>query len=242
MNNVLQRFHRYALSRTVWPLSISIGAITAVAWQLAPDSAWSRIISPLTSAAAVGGVFLWLEKRIRLHLWRIAYPELDFAGTWSGSTQYDHQQVKATGDETTFAPFKKLHEIRFKQDCLNIAVDYDETADYHGWNSTVATLVTESKGRVGLRYAYEVQYRQGAQRDARLPVESKGLEEVFVVDSQKGHRPRRITGTFTHTADGPRPRYSGTVAFEREIEESEASLRSRLLRLLVTKWLKPPAE
>lgn len=241
MANKLQRFHRYALSRTVWPLSVGVGLLMALAWQLAPESTLTKILSPLTSAAAVGGMFFFVERTIRLKLWRIAYPELDFAGTWSGGTQYNEQQFGKVDDASDFEPFSKTHDIRFRQDCLNVAVDYDETEDFHGWNSTVATLASDD-GRVSLRYAYEVTYRQGELRDDRLPPRSRGLEEVSVVDSREGRRPGRITGTFAHVVDGPRPLYSGTVAFEREVEEPEPTWRRRLLEFIVTKWLKPPTE
>ena len=202
MTNKLQRFHRYALSRVVWPLSFGVGLLTAFLWQLAPEKPWAKILSPLTSAAAVGGAFLFVERTTRLKLWRIAYPELDFAGTWSGGTQYNEQQLGETGSVPSFQPFTKNHQIRFKQDCLNIAVDYDETEDYHGWNSTVATLASDGD-RVSLRYAYEVTYRKGERRDDRLPSRSRGLEELSVVDSREGCRPNRITGTFAHAVDGP---------------------------------------
>ena len=137
MNKELQRFHRYALSRVVWPLSIAIGVLVALGWQLAPDTFWSSLIATLTSAAAVGGAFLFIEKKIRVGLWRIAYPEFDFLGTWSGGTQYVHQLVRDPGDRLAFTPFDKSHKIRFKQDCLNVAVDYDATEDFHGWNLTL---------------------------------------------------------------------------------------------------------
>ena len=139
-----------------------------------------------------------------------------------------------------FTPFTKDHDIRFVQDCLSVAVDYAETEDYHGWNSTIATLISE-KGRVGLRYAYEVKYKEGKDRDLRLPVASKGLEEVFVVGHKDGRKPNHITGSFVHTADGPRPRFRGDVVFHRTPNEPDKRWYCRLLRLVVRAWLKPPA-
>lgn len=241
MNEVLQRFHRYALSRTVLPLSLLIGAVIATAWSLAPDSPWLKFLSPLISAASVGAAFMYLEKKVRLDLWRVAYPELDFAGEWQGGTQYDRQQVSIPDSEAQNEPFSKQHAIRFTQNCLEVAVDYDRTEDFHGWSSTVATLVS-GQGKVSLRYAYEVTYRKDKDADPRLPISSKGLEEVFVVQPQKGQRPTHITGTFAHTVDGPRPLYSGTVEFQRTVSEPPETLRSRILQFIVTKLMKPPAE
>lgn len=240
MNDILQRFHRYALSRVVWPISLVIGLIFAIAWSLAPDSPWNRFFGPLTSAAAVGGTFLFLEKMIRTRLWRIAYPEYDFQGTWLGHTEYCHQDGVSEEQRERFIAFKKEHPIRFKQDCLSVLVEYDETEAYQGWNSTIATLFKE-KGKVGLRYAYEVTYRQGEARDGKLPNTSKGLEEISVVRGMEGKRPDRVTGIFSHTTDGPSPRYSGTVAFDRQIDVTE--LRPNWLEDFIVKyWLKPPAE
>lgn len=241
MNNVLQRFHRYALSRIVWPLSLLVGVAMALGWQLAPDSVWSRLLAPLTSAAFVAAAFLFVEKKIRLQLWKVVYPELDFEGTWEGGTQYARQQVLAQSPEVPFKSFRKDHQIRFRQDCLNVWVAYDETEHYQGWNSTVATLVNDGQ-RVGLRYAYEVRYKEGEGHDERLPSHSRGLEEVFVVESKESGRPSRVTGGFAHAVDGPRPLYSGTVAFDRLEDEKRETGKSRLVRWIVTKWLKPPAE
>lgn len=240
MNDVLQRFHRYALSRVVWPLSLIVGLLFAVGWSFAPDGPINRLLGPLTSAAAVGGTFLFIEKLIRTRLWRIAYPEYDFQGTWIGHTEYCHQDGATEKENQDFRPFKKEHLIRFKQDCLSVRVDYDETAAFQGWNSTTATLLNE-KGKVGLRYAYEVIYRQGEERDKNLPNTSRGLEEIFVVHGVAGKRPQRVTGSFAHTTDGPSPRYSGTVEFNREADTSETKPHW-LESLLVKYWLKPPAE
>lgn len=241
MNNTLHRFHRYALSRIVWPLSVLVGIFTAIGWSLAPDNLLTNFLAPFTSAAVVGGAFLFGEKLIRVYLWKVAYPELDFQGTWQGHTEYCELQDINDKDNSEFKPFKKNHDIRFKQDCLAVAVEYDETDAYHGWNSTVATLFNEN-GRVGLRYAYEVKYKQGEERDSRLPVSSKGLEELSVVRSIAGQKPKRVTGSFAHTSDGSRPIYSGTVVFERTLDEPEENFSTRIIRIIVNKWLKPPAE
>src|SRR5262245_21226020 len=121
MNNILHRFHRYALSRVVMPLSLIVGLVFAVGWSLAPDSSLNIFLGTLTSAAAVGGTFLFLEKTIRIRLWRIAYPEYDFQGTWKGHTEYCCRDGVIDGEE--FHSFKKEHPIRFKQDCLSVMVD-----------------------------------------------------------------------------------------------------------------------
>jgi len=240
MNDDLQRFHRYALSRTVWPLSLIVGFIFAIGWSLAPESPINRFFGPLTSAAAVGGSSLFFEKLIRTRLWKIAYPEFDFQGTWIGHTEYCHQDSVSQEEKNKFKPFKKLHPIRFKQDCLSVMVDYDQTEAYQGWNSTIATLFKE-KGKIGLRYAYEVTYRQGEAKDNKLPNTSKGLEEISVVAPIEGARPNMVTGTFAHTTDGPSPRYSGTVEFKRQKDRHE-SRYNWAESFIVKYWLKPPAD
>ncbi len=247
MNDILQRFHRYALSRVVWPLSILVGLVFAIGWSLAPDNPLTNFLAPLTSAAAVGGSFLFFERLIRSRLWKIAYPEYDFQGIWNGHTEYCNPECVSEEEKTNFQPFKKYHDIRFKQDCLSVMVDYDETEAYQGWNSTIATLFKE-KGRVGLRYAYEVTYRQGETRDGRLPVTSRGLEEISVVASEEAKMPLRVTGTFAHTTDGSSPKYSGTVEFSRKIEKIDRVARwyenivAKLEYVIVKFWLKPPGE
>lgn len=239
MNDVLQRFHRYALGRVTWPLSLVVGSLFAFGWSLAPDNPLNTFLGPLTSAAAVGGAFWYFERIIRLRLWKIAYPEYDFNGTWKGYTEYCRPEGISENEKLNFKPFKKFHDIRFKQDCLSVMVDYDETDAYQGWNSTVATLFSE-KGKVGLRYAYEVTYRQGEKRDKRLPYNSKGLEEINVVGSEEGKFPTRVTGVFAHTTDGPAPKYSGLVTFDRKIEET--TNEPNWLIIIVVKYLMPPAE
>ncbi len=239
MNDVLQRFHRYALGRVVWPLSLIVGLIFAFGWSLALDSIFNKFLGPLTSAATVGGAFWFFERWIRLHFWKVVYPEYDFKGKWKGYTEYCKPEGIPEDAKLKFEPFKKRHDIRFKQDCLSVMVDYDETDAYQGWNSTIATLFKE-KGKIGLRYAYEVTYRQGETSDERLPDNSKGLEEISVVGSEEGKIPMRVTGVFAHTTDGPAPRYSGTVAFDRVLEES--SKEPNWVSKLIVKYLRPPAE
>ncbi len=247
MNDILQRYHRYALSRVIWVLSIIVGLVFAVGWDLAPNNLVNKIIGFITSVAVVGGVFFFFERLIRTRLWKIAYPEYVFEGTWSGHTEYCSPEGVLEEEKIKFQPFKKYHDIRFKQDCLSVIVDYDETEAYQGWNSTIATLFKES-GRVGLRYAYEVTYRQGESRDKRLPETSRGLEEISVVASEEGKQPLRVTGTFAHTTDGPNPKYSGTVEFSRKINESDKKIRwyknvlAKIEYVIVKFWLKPPAE
>lgn len=242
MQDKLQKFHRYALGRLVWTLSILIGFLLAYLWSLAPDSFINRILAPLTSAAVVGGIFLFSEKLVRQSLWKIAYPELDFQGTWHGHTEYCCQYLdNQDGTESKFSPFKKYHDISFKQDCLSIRIDYAETDSFHGWNSTVATI-SYDKGIPGLRYAYEVQYKQGIDKDTKLPKSSKGFEEILVVGSEEGKRPSKVTGTFSHSCDGPRPMYSGTVSFKRNLDDTKKNVLSCFLHILVKFWLKPPAD
>lgn len=185
---------------------------------------------------------MFSEKLVRQSLWKIAYPELDFQGTWQGHTEYCFQYLEhQENSDTKFIPFKKHHDIRFKQDCLSVRVDYDETEAFHGWNSTVATIF-HNNGTPGLRYAYEVQYKQGIDKDEKLPVSSKGFEEILVVGTEEGKRPSKVTGSFSHSCDGPRPIYSGTVSFQRNLDETKRSVFDWLVYGIVKFWLKPPAE
>ena len=94
MQDKLQKFHRYALSRLVWTLSILVGSLLTYLWMLAPDNLFTRLLAPLTSAAVVGGIFLFSEKLVRQSLWRVAYPELDFQGRWQGYTEYCFQYLE----------------------------------------------------------------------------------------------------------------------------------------------------
>lgn len=247
MNEILQRYHRYALSRVIWVLSIIVGLLFALGLGLESDALLDKAIGFATSVAVVGGAFFLFERLIRIRLWKIAYPEYNFQGTWTGHTEYCISEGVTEKEKTEFQPFKIYHDIRFKQDCLSVMVDYDETDAYQGWNSTIATLFKE-KGKVGLRYAYEVTYRQGDSGDERLPSTSRGLEEISVVASEEGKMPVRVTGTFAHTTDGPNPKYSGTVEFSRKIVKADkkAKWHEKILEkieyALVKFWLKPPAE
>jgi hypothetical protein len=231
----------------IWALSIVVGLLFALGLGLASDNLINKAIGFATSVAVVGGTFFLFEKLIRTRLWKIAYPEYDFQGSWNGHTEYCIPEGVTIKEKTEFQPFKIYHDIRFKQDCLSVMVDYDETGAYQGWNSTIATLFRE-KGKVGLRYAYEVTYRQGEARDERLPLTSRGLEEISVVASEEGKMPSRVTGTFAHTTDGPNPKYSGTVEFSRKIEKVNKDAKwyqnilAKIEYALVKFWLKPPAE
>lgn len=247
MNEILQRYHRYALSRVTWALSVVVGLLFATGFGLTSDSILIKAIGFVTSVSVVGGVFFLFEKLIRIRLWKIAYPEYDFQGTWSGYTEYCIPEGVSKKVKAEFQPFKIYHDIRFKQNCLSVMVDYDVTESYQGWNSTIATLFNE-EGKVGLRYAYKVTYRKGESRDNRLPLTSRGLEEISVVESEEGKMPLKVSGTFTHTTDGPNPKYSGTVEFSRKVEETDKETRwyekllDKLEYAIVKFWLKPPAE
>jgi hypothetical protein len=244
MNDVLFRYYRQSLSRVIPVIALAVGALIAFGWSPKTNQLFDKVIAIITSTAAIGGLFLMFEKLVRVRLWRIAYPEFDFEGRWSGHTNYLSVYGGSTMTNQGFCAFSTVHDIQFEQDCLSIRVVYDESEAFLGWNSTLATIFNEG-GRTGLRYAYEVTYRKGKNTDYRLPDKSSGLEELFVVGPKVGRKPSRVTGTFSHALSGSTPMYSGTVEFTRATTNRYNNMNwiTRVMyfleRSLVTLWLGP---
>lgn len=244
MNDLLFLYYRQSLSRIIPLITLAVGSLLAFAWGPQSNQLFDKTIAVITSTAAIGGLFLMFERLVRARLWRIAYPEFDFEGKWSGRTHYRSANGGTTINNQDFCAFTTEHEIQFEQDCLSIRVVYGESKAFLGWNSTLATIFNEGS-RIGLRYAYEVRYRGEEDADQRLPVSARGLEELFVVGPKTGTKPSRMTGTFSHVLNGASPIYSGTVEFAREITSSPNKMNwiVRVITFLelglVKLWLRP---
>jgi hypothetical protein len=240
MDDRLARYYRNALSKGVWVITF-LGvylALTAerLAGILGDDSMWVDLLRSGLSMSVIAASFLFLERRVRTKLWKLAHPELDVSGIWEGETTYQIQQVAGDGESAEgYEPETTPHEIQFVQDCLTLRVGPTVAHDYPGsWFSLVAGF-----GENQVRYAYRVNYGKSPRR----PSSATGYEELQLTALEKGQRPTELTGIFSHCAWGQKPVYSGTVRFNRRLDpEDSRSLLHRLSKScakLIAHWLKP---
>jgi len=245
MENKLARYYRSALSKFVWLIAVFGAAINlAIRWlseQLGPDSLLVDALGSLLSFGVIAGLFLLAEKQIRTRLWRLAYPELDLTGKWSGATRYEKRPIpEISGSKDDFVPFERPNDVLLEQDCLDISVAAAVAPSSTGsWYSLASEFEVLKTGPT-VRYAYRVDYG-GA---AGFPHEAIGYETLSVVEPTLGVRPIRLSGSFSHCARGQTPVYSGSVAFSR-IEEAPRSKWVRVgifLGTRIAKFGKPKVE
>jgi hypothetical protein len=220
MDHKLVRYYRSALSRYVW-LIVFVGAWLNVGLWVASDyvggnAILKKLVSGLLSFSVIAWLYLRGEKAIRTQLWRLAYPELDLHGRWSGATTYARRHdVSATQSAQVFQPFHKPNDVLLRQDCLGIASGFEE-----------------SQAGPCVRYAYHVSYGG----EPGFPDAADGYEELRVQSPSPGKRPTLLQGTFAHCASGSSPWYSGSVSFRlvEEASPASASMRRRLCLALAT--------
>jgi hypothetical protein len=219
------RYYQNALTRCAWLIAVLATAANGILEWLNPVLEWISVqlglnqqLAPYVgrlalSIGVIGGLFLLCEKTIRETLWRLAYPELDLNGIWSGETTYNRRHIDAAGGTSPFTPFSRNNDVLLKQDCLGISVGATKAPgpdEVGAWYSLAAELSDDKEGPV-VQYLYYVNYgdMEG------FPHEAKGYEALRVLNSTAGVRPAHVHGEFAHCAQGQIPVYSGTVKFER---------------------------
>jgi hypothetical protein len=203
------------------------------------DSRVVHLLPTLLSSSVIGGLFLFAEKQIRERLWKLAYPELDLDGTWSGGTSYNIRYIPADTPMNPFQEFERPNKVLLRQNCHHIVVSSTAAPGDSGhWSSLTADLVIEPNGPT-VRYAYQVVYGPSS---GLFPPEAIGYETLSVLNPVDGTRPVQLRGSFYHCARGQRPVYSGSVAFTRESKEIPSSGWRRFclwLGRLIANYCKP---
>jgi hypothetical protein len=240
MENKLTRYYRSALSRCVWLIALfGVGVNLLVGWASrtwGTDNWGTHLVEGLLSSGAIAGLFLFAERQIRTRLWKLAYPELDLDGTWSGATTYERQHISSTGStsDPSFAPFERANNVLLVQNCLTIAVKASIAPNKKGnWHS-LASQIVDSETGPSVRYAYYVDYG-GA---SGFPSEVIGYETLSVVNPTPGVRPEMLSGSFAHCARGQAPVFSGSVAFFRSQEPKEPAKAEKFARWVGTRIAK----
>ncbi len=175
--------------------------------QLYSRDHWSVTLSNfVTSRPALLVLIAVSEWLIRKKVWRWLHPELDFAGTWNGTSTYTHVHV-GNGP----VPREVTHEARIEQDCLSIRLIPAEGPNYTRFESTAVNLHDAHR----LVYSYYVKYKDGV---PNFPTETYGYEEMNPVgETDARGRPVKLNGWFAHCArPGQEPVYSGAVVFTRK--------------------------
>lgn len=245
MDSKLARYYRSALSKFVWLIALLGAAVNLlISWaseRFGQDSVIADVAGSLLSFGVIASLFLFAEKKIRTRLWRLAYPEWDLSGKWSGETRYEKCfDLNISGPNDTFQPFERPNDVILEQDCLEITVVAAVSPTSRGsWYSLASEFEVLRTGPT-VRYAYRVDYGGVP----GFPHEAVGYEILNVVEPILGKRPLRLSGSFSHCMRGQGPVYSGSVAFSR-VDEIPASRWKRFVIFLgtrIAKFGKPTVE
>jgi hypothetical protein len=146
-------------------------------------------------------------------------PQLNFSGRWQGKSTYTDNHLQSENLRADLVGSSVVHQARIEQNCLSIQLTPAVGEKYEVFQSTAVNLISKNK----LVYAYEVRYK----KQVGLPTDTTyGYEEVQVVDTEGRSnpgdkvRPSELRGWFAHCAKGQKPVYSGTVVFQRVVDES----------------------
>ena len=183
------------------------------------------------SVAAAALTFLIAEVFIRTLLWRVFHGDLNINGTWNARTTYEKimfpQEMQHAGIKPPELPRATDHEVRFAQDCLELAIAVAGGEDFPRFYSLALEMAKDRTG-VRVRYAYEVEYDGRA--DMHCPENRAIGYEVMTVDEYEElsgcrerlaglgvwkAKPIRMTGRFWHCAREGGVAYRGTAEFWR---------------------------
>src|SRR5262245_20988480 len=151
----------------------------------APDSEiLNGIAGLLTSRLTIVAILFLGDQVIRKWLWRRLHPELDFAGTWKGTTTYATDWTSSGAPEGT----STSQEVVLQQSSLELTLPPSVGADFTFESRTID--IRDGGNR--LVYAYHVQYTANA---PNRPDEAYGYEELAVIKTKK-KRPVELKGWF----------------------------------------------
>lgn len=153
-------------------------------------------------------------------LWRIVTPKHDLNGDWWGHTDYKVLERQAQ-DELPDLPNRKPHFIRFRQNPFALSIEASEGKDMVSWRAESVTLYPE--GRIVMAYTV----RRTAS-DKGFPPDTKGYEEMHVVERNWFGKPKRLRGVFFHAAEPGKNLFSGETEYVRG--KAPECIRKRIAR------------
>ncbi len=143
-------------------------------------------------------------------LWKLFSPNLNLDGKWWGYTDYKYIERHINGNVPKL-PIRKPHFVKFKQDPFMLSIENSEGESMVSWRAEAVALYPE--GRIVM--AYHV-IRQ--QENEGFPKETKGYEEIRVMERNWYGTPVKLKGHFYHAAEPGKNLYSGeTIYFRKKI-------------------------
>jgi hypothetical protein len=138
-------------------------------------------------------------------IWKWVTPRINFDGYWWGYTEYQVLERKI-GNEIPQLPNKKPHLIKFHQDPFQLAIEASVGKDMVIWQADAITLYQE--GRIVM--AYSVKRKSG---DIGFPLETKGYEEMYVIERNQFGSPTKLKGIFFHAAEPGKNLFRGETEY-----------------------------
>lgn len=138
-------------------------------------------------------------------LWKIITPTLNLDGNWWGYTEYITLEHKGQ-NEVPILPNKKPHFVIFRQSPFHLTIESSDGKDMVSWKADAIRMYEE--GRIVM--AYSVSRRNS---DRGFPAETKGYEELNVVERNWLGFPTRLKGKFYHAAEPGKNLFSGETEY-----------------------------
>ena len=142
-------------------------------------------------------------------IWKIVTPTLNIDGNWWGYTEYKTIERKSQNNQPNL-PNKKPHFVIFRQSPFDLTVESSEGKDMVYWKAD-ATRIYED-GRIVM--AYSVNRKN---TDKGFPPETKGYEELSVVERNWFGFPIRLKGKFYHAAEPGKNLFSGETEYFKSV-------------------------
>jgi hypothetical protein len=172
-----------------------VGALTATAVALGDDL-------PSYIYPVFFGVFGLVYTK---WIWKLITPDLNLSGTWWGYTEYKTLERKSQKEQPVL-PNKKPHLVKFKQSPFDLCVESSEGKDMVFWKSDAVKL--HENGRIVM--AYSVSRKTS---DKGFPEETKGYEELEVLERNWIGFPIKLKGKFFHAAEPGKNLFSGETEY-----------------------------
>jgi len=200
----LKRFSALALGVALFAALVPSVVVPFISSNFGDESYLLVPIEWLSSRIALVVYLVAGEWLIRNRLWQFEMAEFDFQGVWNATTHYSNAALTLGRSHESFS---SSHQAIITQDCVQIEISPTESGGYLNWGSSSIRI----EDRNTLIYSYWVNY----QDDVRFPDRAQGVERLKVVKRDQKGRPIRMSGTFSHCAEGQSPIYYGRVEFEK---------------------------
>ena len=176
---------------------IVVGGLTTLA--LFAKSSVPSYVYPISF-----GVFMFVYNK---WIWKLITPRVNFDGDWWGFTEYQILERKFGNDEPKL-PNKKPHIVSFYQSPFELRIEPSEGKDMIIWKADAIAIYSE--GKVVMAYSVK---RESS--DKGFPLETKGYEEMHVVDRNWFGIPTKLKGVFFHVAEPDKNLFRGETEYYR---------------------------